>query len=157
MAVKSKRKKTISRIILGISFLLLAAPILVGFCNFDVKIDKAALDLAVEQGNVPAEIYEGTKVVCFYSLVCPYCQKNAVWLQRTRHFFGFEDVELIALFGQPSEPRNPQDFLDATGLKINGLSYVDPEVFIRIVEGEWPKVLVLRNGKIIHKFTYREF
>lgn len=157
MAVKSKRKKTISRIILGISFLLLAAPFLVGFCNFDVKIDKAALDLAVEQGDIPAEIYEGTKVVCFYSLVCPYCQKNAVWLQRTRHFFGFEDVELIALFGQPSEPRNPQDFLDATGLKINGLSYVDPEVFIRIVEGEWPKVLVLRNGKIIHKFTYREF
>lgn len=157
MPDKSKKKKVISRALLGIFSFVLIAPVLVAFCNFDVKIDEDALAEAVASGDVPPEIFEGTKVVCFYSLVCPYCQKNAVWMQRTRTFWGFDDVRLIALFGRPSEPRNPQDFLDATGLKIDGISYVEPEVFVKIVEGEWPKVLVLRNGKIFHKFTCREF
>ena len=152
----SKKRKIVSRVILlGILFILLAAPFVIAFCNFDVKIDKAALDNAVAEGKLPASIYEGTQVVCFYSLVCPHCHKNAAALERTRSILHFKDVPLTVVFGEPEVPRVPQEFFDATGLVYNRMLYLDVPTFMEIVDEEWPKVLVLRDGRIFHKFTQR--
>ena len=156
MEKPSKRRKVVSRVVLlGILFILLATPLVIAFCNFDVKINKEALDRAVAEGNLPANIYEGTRVVCFYSLVCPHCHKNAVLLEKTRRLLHFKDVPLTVIFGEPSEPRVPQDFFDATGLEYNDMRYLEVPIFLEIVDNAWPKVLVLRNGRIIHKFTQR--
>lgn len=154
----SARKKIVSRVLLGILFIIVAAPFLVGFCNFDIKVNKQALDAAVASGSVPAEIYDGTRVVCFYSLKCPYCLRNAAWLERTRRIAHFKDVPLTVLFGQPSDPDStPDGFLAESGLQFDGISYVDVDTFVDIVCGTWPLVLVMKDGRIIHKFTYREF
>lgn len=151
-----KKRKVVSRVILlGILFILLATPFVIAFCNFDVKIDKEALDRAVAEGKLPANIYERDQVVCFYSLVCPHCHKNAVWLERTRRLLHFKDVPLTVVFGEPSEPRIPQEFFDETGLEYNQMLYLEVPLFLEIVDNAWPKVLVLRNGKIFHKFTQR--
>ncbi len=151
-----KKRKVVSRVILlGILFILLATPFVIAFCNFDVKIDKEALDRAVAEGKLPANIYEGDQVVCFYSLVCPHCHKNAIWLERTRSLLHFKDVPLTVVFGEPSEPRIPQEFFDETGLEYNQMLYLEVPLFLEIVDNAWPKVLVLRNGKIFHKFTQR--
>ena len=152
----SKKRKIVSRVILlGILFILLATPLVIAFCNFDVKINKEALDRAVAEGKLPANIYEGDRVVCFYSLVCPHCHKNAVLLEKTRRLLHFKDVPLTVVFGEPSEPRVPQEFFDATGLEYNDMRYLEVPLFLEIVDSAWPKVLVLRNGRIIHKFTQR--
>lgn len=152
----SKRKKIVSRVLLGILFIVVAAPFVVGFCNFDIKVNKQALDQAVVSGSVPSEIYDGTRVVCFYSLKCPYCLKNAAWLERTRSFWHLKNVPLTVLFGQPSDPDStPVEFLSQSGLKFDGIAYVDVDTFVDIVCGSWPMVLVMKDGKIIHKFTYR--
>ena len=151
-----KKRKFVSRVILlGILFILLATPFVLAFCNFDVKVDKAALDDAVAEGKLPANIYEGTRVVCFYSLVCPHCHKNAKLLERTRRTLHLKKVPLTVVFGEPSEPRVPQDFFNETGLEYNEMLYLEVPVFLDIVENSWPLILVLRNGKIIHKFTQR--
>lgn len=151
-----KKRKVVSRVILlGILFILLATPFVIAFCNFDVMIDKEALDRAVAEGKLPANIYEGDQVVCFYSLVCPHCHKNAVWLERTRRLLHFKDVPLTVVFGEPSEPRIPQEFFDETDLEYNQMLYLEVPLFLEIVDNAWPKVLVLRNGKIFHKFTQR--
>ena len=151
-----KKRNFVSRVILlGILFILLATPVVLAFCNFDVKVDKAALDSAVAEGKLPANIYEGTRVVCFYSLVCPHCHKNAQWLERTRRLLHFKIVPVTVVFGEPSEPRVPQDFFNETGLEYNEMLYLEVPVFLEIVEYSWPLVLVLRDGKIIHKFTQR--
>ena len=151
-----KKRKAVSRVILlGILFIILATPFVIAFCNFDVKVNKEALDRAVAEGKLPANIYEGTRVVCFYSLVCPHCHKNAVWLEKTRRLMHFKDVPLTVVFGEPSEPRIPQEFFNETCLKYNEMHYLEVPVFLEIVEGSWPVVLVLRDGKIFHKFTQR--
>ena len=151
-----KKRKVVSRVILlGILFILLATPFVIAFCNFDVKIDKEALDRAVAEGKLPANIYEGTRVVCFYSLVCPHCHKNAIWLERTRRLLHFKEVPLTVVFGEPSEPRIPQEFFNETGLQYNEMHYLEVPLFLEIVDNAWPKVLVLRDGKIFHKFTQR--
>lgn len=152
----SNRRKVVSRVILlGILFILFALPLVMAFCNFDATIDKDALDKAVSEGKLPAEIYEGTRVVCFYSLVCPHCQKNARWLERTRRIMHFKDVPLTVVFGEPSEPRVPQEFFDATGLEYTNMRYLEVPLFLEIVDNSWPKVVVLRNGRIFHRFTQR--
>ena len=151
-----KKRKAVSRVILlGILFIILATPFVIAFCNFDVKVNKEALDRAVAEGKLPANIYEGPRVVCFYSLVCPHCHKNAVWLEKTRRLMHFKDVPLTVVFGEPSEPRIPQEFFNETCLKYNEMHYLEVPVFLEIVEGSWPVVLVLRDGKIFHKFTQR--
>lgn len=151
-----KKRKAVSRVILlGILFIILATPFAIAFCNFDVKVNKEALDRAVAEGKLPANIYEGTRVVCFYSLVCPHCHKNAVRLEKTRRLLHFKDVPLTVVFGEPSEPRIPQEFFNETGLQYNEMHYLEVPLFLEIVEGSWPVVLVLRDGKIFHKFTQR--
>ena len=66
-----------------------------------------------------------------------------------------DDIYNAACFGEPSEPRVPQEFFDATGLEYNRMQYLEVPVFLEIVDNAWPKVLVLRNGRIFHKFTQR--
>ena len=155
MASASKKKKFTSRVLPGIIFILLALAAASFLRGFDVRIDRDALHGAVESGEVPAELMQGTQVVCFYSMVCPYCEKNAQWLERTRSRFGMKDVPLTVIFGRPSVERNPQDFFDACGLEYDRMEYLDQDIFLEIVCGRWPLVLVLRDGKIVHKFTHR--
>ena len=154
MAVSFKRI-ILSRVLPGIIFILLALPFLNAFCAFDLKVNREALEQAVADGKLPSEIMRGTQVVCFYSMICPYCEKNARRLERTRSLLHFKDTPLTVVFGRPDVPRDPQAFFDATGLEYDTLTYADQDIFLDIVCGKWPLVLVLKDGRAIHKFTYR--
>ena len=154
MAVSFKRI-ILSRVLPGIIFILLALPFLNAFCAFDLKVNREALEHAVADGKLPSEIMRGTQVVCFYSMICPYCEKNARRLERTRSLLHFKDTPLTVVFGRPDVPRDPQPFFDATGLEYDTLTYADQDIFLDIVCGKWPLVLVLKDGRAIHKFTYR--
>ncbi len=155
MALLKTIEKIRSRVLPGILFILLILTAAAFLRGFDIKVDRDAMRSAVERGEVPAGLMQGTQVVCFYSMVCPYCEKNAQWLERTRSCFGMKDVPLTVIFGRPSVERNPQDFFDACGLEYDRIEYLDQDTFIEIVCGRWPLVLVLRDGKIVHKFTHR--
>ena len=62
---------------------------------------------------------------------------------------------LTVIFGRPSQPRNPQQFFDACGLDYDRMEYLDPDTFVSITNGKWPLVLVLKDGRVFHKFTCR--
>lgn len=153
----TKKRKFLSRVLPGIIFSALIVLMLgAAFGNFDIEVNTDAIEEAVAEGQIPEEIMHGTQVVCFYSLVCPYCLKNARWLESRRGFFHLKKgAPLTVIFGRPSQPRNPQQFFDACGLDYDRMEYLDPDTFVSITNGKWPLVLVLKDGRVFHKFTCR--
>lgn len=145
----------LSRVLPGIIFILLALGAASLLCGWDLKADRQALRDAVESGALPSSIMDGKQIVCFYSMVCPYCEKNAERLERSRAKSGHNDTPLTVVFGRPSEPRDPSLFFDKCGLEYDGLVYLDQDIFLDVVCGRWPLVLVLKDGRIIRKMTYR--
>ena len=68
----------------------------------------------------------------------------------------FSNGELTVVFGQGSIERDPSVFLENSGLDYHRYLFLDATPFIRITEGTMPLTLVLNEGKITKKYSYRD-
>ena len=119
-------------------------------------VSEKALEDAFSQGLLPSDLLEGEKVVCFLSITCEYCLMAAQKIAILRGKEKFSNGELTVVFGQGSIERDPSVFLENSGLDYHRYLFLDATPFIRITEGTMPLTLVLNEGKITEKYSYRD-
>lgn len=110
----------------------------------DVLLDKFLKD--------NKEYSSGKKVLCFYSTNCKFCrlaaQKISVIAGKTNKF------ELInCIFWTPNKSVN--DFYSETNTYKFKYKTLQPDLFLRITNGEMPAILLLQDGKVKAKYGYR--
>jgi uncharacterized membrane protein YphA (DoxX/SURF4 family) len=119
-------------------------------------VSEKALNNAFSQGLLPSDLLEGEKVVCFFSTTCEYCLMAAQKIAILRSKEQFSNGELTVVFGQGNIERDPSVFLENSELDYQRYLFLDANPFIRITEGTMPLTLVLKEGKIKAKYSYRD-
>ena len=117
-------------------------------------VNEAALQEALETNLLPASVAEGERVVCFYSLKCPYCKMSAQKLASLRARGEFADAPVIVIFGRGADT-GTTDFFAETGLKPDEIHFIEPADFLRITNGAFPVILVMDHGAVLEKYNYR--
>lgn len=119
-------------------------------------VSEKALDIAFSEGLLPTDLLEGEKVVCFMSFTCEYCLMAAQKIAILRSKGNFSNGELTIVFLKGNREYDPSVFLENSGIDYHQYLFLEANQFIRITEGAMPLTLVLREGKIIAKYGYRD-
>jgi len=119
-------------------------------------VSEKALEDAFSQGLLPAELLEGEKVVCFMSTTCEFCKMAARKIAILRSKGDFSNGELTVVFAKGNVESDPLVFLEDAELDYEQYLFLDVSPFIRITEGTMPLTLVLNEGKIVAKYSYRD-
>ena len=120
----------------------------------DTSINAKAFEDAFKNDILKQEIKEGEKIVCFYSLKCNFCKMSAQKIGTMRRMKTFSNAEIIVVFG--GNPSDPSTFFKNNKLDCKNYFFISPEDFLRITNGKMPLILVMKEGKIIQKFSYRD-
>jgi thiol-disulfide isomerase/thioredoxin len=119
-------------------------------------VSEKALENAFSQGLLPSELLEGEKVVCFMSTTCEFCKMAAQKIAILRSKGDFNNGELTVVFVQGNIEHDPSVFLEDAELDYKQYLFLDASPFIRITEGTMPLTLVLNDGNIVAKYSYRD-
>ncbi len=119
-------------------------------------VSEKALEDAFSQGLLPSDLLEGEKVVCFLSTSCEYCSMAAQKIAILRSKSNFSNGELTVVFVQGHIEQDPIVFLDNSGLDYQRYLFLDANPFIRITGGTMPLTIVLDEGEIKEKYSYRD-
>lgn len=117
-------------------------------------VNEQALREAVETGILPPGVVDGDHVVCFYSLKCRFCKLSARKLVPLRERGEFSQAPVIAIFGR-GQDTNAAPFFEETGLHPDEVHFIEPGDFLRITNGAFPLILVMRDSVIAEKYNYR--
>lgn len=123
----------------------------------------------VDASILPPQIMEGEKVVCFYSNSCEFCKMSAQKIGTMRRMGTFSNGEIIAFFGmnkvfnkqrqaekEADATEKVKAFLEETKLDCDNYQFLDAKEFLRITNGSFPLILVLKDGEVINKYSYRD-
>lgn len=128
--------------------------------------DEEAFRKTADEGEIPASVMEGSRVVCFFSTTCHYCRMTAQKLGILRRtgalepYDGtdFSDAEIVCIFpvSTDSEVPEPASFLEETQLECPSVVRITPEDIIRITRGSLPMVLLMQDGRVLKEYGYRD-
>lgn len=119
-------------------------------------LNEEAFREALGEGLLPAYIMEGDHVVCFYSMKCRFCRQSAQKIGSMRRMGTFSDAPLTAIIGQGTDPVNPEPFFREAKLDCTDWHLIPGERFLKITNGGMPLILVLHNGEVTAKYSYRD-
>lgn len=111
---------------------------------------------AISSGELPSNILDGEHIVCFYSLKCEFCRMSAEKIATLRYRDEFSEAPVTILFGRGSNSSDPSSFFGDTGLHPDNWEFIDPSLFLKITKGEMPLILILNDGIITAKYSYRD-
>lgn len=117
-------------------------------------VNEQAFAEAVEQGILPRSVIEGEHVVCFYSLKCRFCKMSAQKLVPLRERGEFSQAPVIVVFGR-GENTDTGPFFEESGLQPDEVHFIDPGAFLRITNGSFPVILIMRDSTVAGKYNYR--
>jgi hypothetical protein len=117
-------------------------------------INTEAFQDARESGEIPARAFEGDKILCFYSLKCRFCRMSAEKLGTLRRMHSFSEAPIIVAFG--GNERDASYYFNETKLDCTDWFFISPTTFLRITNGDMPLILVLKDGEVVQKYSYRD-
>ena len=117
-------------------------------------VNEPALQEALASGILPAQVAEGDRVVCFYSLRCHFCKMSAQKLVTLRSRGEFPTTPLIVIFGRGADTDTTAFFAE-TGLEPDEVHFIEPADFLRITNGTFPVILVMHDGTVVARYNYR--
>lgn len=113
---------------------------------FDEALNEAPLDVL--------NLREGRKVICFFSTSCDYCQMAAKKLSLMQQFYGFPPENITFVFMGTEE--GVTEFYEKTELARYGyVLYEDVVKLLKISNGNFPTIVFLDNGKVVHEYGFR--
>ena len=124
--------------------------------SLSTTVNEEALGEALADGTLPSDIMEGDKVVCFYSLKCEFCRMSAQKIGTMRRMGTFSAAPLVAVIGRGEDLVDPKPFFEQARLDCSEWHFIEPARFLRITNGEMPLILVLHEGRIVEKYSYRD-
>ena len=116
--------------------------------------NEQALQEALDTELLPASVADGGRVVCFYSLKCPFCKMSAQKLAVLRARGEFSDAPVIVIFGRGADT-DTTAFFGETGLAPDEVHFIEPADFLRITNGSFPVLLVMQDGAVREAYNYR--
>lgn len=119
------------------------------------SLNESALRERIESGVIPQSVTEDEKLVCFYSLRCNFCKMSAKKIATLRERGEWPEMTTIILFGR-GENTDTTEFLGESGLKPDEVHFIEPEDFLTITNGSMPLILVMKEGEIVEKYSYRD-
>ena len=90
------------------------------------------------------------------STTCEFCKMAAQKIAILRSKGDFSNGELTVVFAKGNVESDPLVFLEDAELDYEQYLFLDVSPFIRITEGTMPLTLVLNEGKIVAKYSYRD-
>ena len=125
--------------------------------------NREAFDQRVESNVLPSEIMEGDKVICFYSLSCEFCKMSAHKIGTMRRLGTFPQSEIVAFIGlndisgrKEEATQKAITFFEETKLDCEKFYFIEPKDFLRFTNGSMPLILVMKDGEVIAKYSYRD-
>lgn len=119
------------------------------------SLNESALRERIESGIIPPSVTEGEKLVCFYSLRCEFCKMSAKKIATLRSRGEWPEMTAVILFGR-GEDTDTTEFLRETGFRPDEIHFIEPEDFLTITNGSMPLILIMDNGEITEKYSYRD-
>jgi hypothetical protein len=117
-------------------------------------LNTSAFEKARSRKYIPERVFDGEKILCFYSLKCDFCRMSAIKLATLRKRGEFSEAPVIAAIG--GKERDAAYYFRETGLDCSDWFFIPPSIFFRITNGEMPLILVLKDGMVIEKYSYRD-
>ncbi|MCP4522399.1 MAG: DoxX family protein [Cytophagales bacterium] len=118
--------------------------------SYSVSVNREASFLK----NIGANhLLEGEHLILFMSLKCSHCKKLG---RRISHINKVKKLPHIHAFFLESTHSNPSDFIKETGFSFD-YSMLKRNQFFPIVGRSVPVILHLKNGKILNRWTNRNF
>ena len=118
----------------------------------DVNVE--ALQKSKEQTIIPIELFDGERIVCFFSLKCNYCSKAAQKISVLRERGEFSNADIHIIFG--GEEKSTEEWFQNTKMQAKSVSFLPANDFLSITYGSIPLILHLKDGEIIEKYSYRD-
>ncbi len=117
--------------------------------------------LETHRGEFPlkGDIFEGRHTLCFFSLKCPYCSRAAQKISVLRKRGEFTDGPTTVIFGGEDTPLRRDRaaaWLEENGMGGVAFEFLEPDIFLSITNGSFPLVLILLDGTVQEKFSYRD-
>ena len=113
---------------------------------FDAALQEPPLD--------SLRLNEGKKIVCFFSTACEYCQMSAHKLSLMQQFNGFPPENVSYVFMGSEDGMNR--FYDVSqSIHYQGIIFENIANLVKIINGVFPVILLLENGKVVHEYEYR--
>ena len=107
--------------------------------------------------DVPLEalnLREGKQVICFFSTSCDYCQMAARKLSLMQQFYGFPKESITYLF-MGNEESIAKFYEESGSAQYRDLLYPDVSLLLKAINGNFPVVVLLEDGEIVHEYGFR--
>ena len=118
------------------------------------EVNIEALEEAKAKNIIPAELFEGEKIVCLFSLKCNYCIKAAKKISILRDRGEFSNGDIHIIFG--GDEKDTREWFDNTKMQAKSFSFLPANDFLSITYGSIPLILHLKDGEIIEKYSFRD-
>ena len=113
---------------------------------FNEMLDDAPLD--------SLSLREGKQVICFFSTSCDYCQMAARKLSLMQQFYGFPKENITYLF-MGNEESIAKFYEESGSAQYRDLLYPDVSRMLKAINGNFPVVVLLEDGEIVHEYGFR--
>lgn len=113
---------------------------------FDTMLDDAPLD--------SLNLREGKQVVCFFSTGCEFCQMAAHKLSLMQLYYGFPADRVTYVF-MGSEEGITKFYEESGSALYRNVLYSDVVRLIQAINGAFPTIILMENGKPIHEYGFR--
>ncbi|MDD3875700.1 MAG: DoxX family protein [Bacteroidales bacterium] len=151
---KYRRIIFISTIILTVSLpLIISSPDFIYYKIFNTtEITEKEQYLELDNNTLPYK--QGKKLIAFYSMKCKYCLLAAKKISIISKRTGIKDNILYYFFG---EPENLPQFWQKSNSTVFPHAIISFDELMHIAKGKLPAILLVENGKIMNRYSYRTF
>ena len=123
--------------------------------NSDQNLQVELFDEALNEAPLDAlNLREGKKVICFFSTSCEYCQMAAQKLSLMQQFYGFPPENIFFVF-MGTEKGVAEFYEKSESVAYSYLLYDDVVKLLKISNGNFPTIVFLDNGKVVHEYGFR--
>jgi thiol-disulfide isomerase/thioredoxin len=95
---------------------------------------------------------KGKKILCFYGTGCRFCKLATQKMTVIANKLNNKDVINCVFFGSEN---SVDDFFKETNSIVFQYSFLAPDKFLRITNGEMPLLILLDDGEVKGKYGYR--
>ena len=99
-------------------------------------------------------LQEGKQVVCLLSTSCDFCQLAAHKLSLMQQYYGFPAENITYVF-MGSEEGIEEFYKESESARYRNVLYLDVVNLLKINNGNFPTIVLLDNGVIVHEYGLR--
>lgn len=119
------------------------------------ELQEEALQEALQRPPLDGlKLDQGKKVIGIFSSSCELCKMAAHKLSLMQSYYGFPEEDVLYLF-MGSEEGVERFYVDSESTRYQYVIYDDVKTLFTITQGNFPIVVMMENGVVIHEYGLR--